>query len=71
MAEPTTNGGSQVAEGDVAMADTEESVPPNIKNEVKLDELFADVDSDDDEFSTSVKQELPGSSSPEKAPSPG
>jgi DNA primase small subunit len=71
MAEPTpiANGESQSAVSDITMADTEAPTAPEVKKEVNLDDLFADVESDD-EFPSSRGQDTPVSSSPEAPPSP-
>lgn len=65
---PVPNGTSQATEDDVAMAeaDAPATAPPEEKKEVKLEELFADADSDD-EFPSSRPQDTPTSSSPEIA----
>lgn len=65
---------SQATDGDVAMADdaaTAEapSTTVEVKKEVKLDDLFADVDSDD-EFPSSRPNEAPPPSSPPTATLP-
>lgn len=71
MDEATDNVASQASDGDVAMTDaaTAEEVPvtdANDKKEVKLEELFADVDSDD-EFPSSRPNETQAPSSPPTA----
>ena len=69
--EPTANGASQATDGDVAMDEAEAPQASGDKKDVKLDELFADMDSDD-EFPSSrePRSDLPASSSPESPPSP-
>jgi DNA primase small subunit len=73
----SANGDSQPSsEDDVAMAEAAESLPSQselaaveAKKEVKLDDLFADVDSDDEFPSSSRPAEAPKPSSPPPAPS--
>ncbi len=69
---PNGNGDSQVTDGDVAMEDAGDAVTLPIKKEVKevkLDDLFADADSDEEFPSSRPKEELV-SSSPEAPSSP-
>lgn len=73
MAEPaTSNGDNQIAaDGDVAMADVtdeattieESTAVTNSKKDVKLEDLFADVDSDE-EFPSTRPSDVPPTSSP-------
>ncbi len=66
------NGDSQVSDGDVAMEDAGDAAALPVKKEVKevkLDELFVDVDSDE-EFPSSRPKDEPTSSSPEAPSSP-
>ncbi|KAI2635748.1 prim-pol domain-containing protein [Hypomontagnella submonticulosa] len=69
---PAQNGDSQATGDDIAMADAK-ALPTDtneeVKKEVKLDELFADVDSDD-EFPSSRPGEAKFSSSPGAPASP-
>lgn len=68
------NGASPAPDGDVPMEEAGQSPVANgehsPKKDVKLDELFADVDSDD-EFPSSRPQDEPSSSSPSAPSSPG
>ncbi|KAK7924273.1 p48 polypeptide of DNA primase [Apiospora marii] len=72
--ESLQNGDSQVSNGDITMAEpetlpsTSNGAAVEEKKEVKLEDLFADVDSDDDEFPSSRPQETQPSSSPTAAP---
>tara|TARA_R110002060_G_scaffold15581_13_gene21762 strand:+ start:1221 stop:1556 length:336 start_codon:yes stop_codon:yes gene_type:complete len=73
----TENGNSQdseAADHDMTMADVAgtDTIPgalvkPEIKSEVKLEDLFADMDSDE-EFPSSTGQKLKITSSPPEAP---
>lgn len=72
--ESIQNGDSQVSNDDITMAEPE-ALPSTSngadfeeKKEVKLEDLFADVDSDDEEFPSSRPQETQPSSSPTAAP---
>ena len=59
---------SEAANGDVDMNGSEEPAP-QVKKEVKLEDLFADVDSDE-EFPSSAPVKDAPSSSPQRAASP-
>jgi len=63
------NGAEPSPDGDVVMDEGATEPVEAPKKEVKLDELFADVDSDD-EFPSSRPQDTPTSSSPDTPPSP-
>ncbi|TDZ53322.1 DNA primase small subunit [Colletotrichum trifolii] len=69
---PVPPDASQATDGDVAMAEADApavAAPEEEKKEVKLDDLFADVDSDE-EFPSSRPHDTPSSRSPEMATPP-
>lgn len=66
MAEPDAL--PSVTNGDAAATDNGDGEEETKKSEVKLEDLFADVDSDE-EFPSSRPQATPQSSSPDAAPS--
>ncbi|KAK8088490.1 DNA primase small subunit [Apiospora hydei] len=73
--ESIQNGDSQASNDDITMAEPEPlpsasngAADVEVKKEVKLEDLFADVDSDDEEFPSSRPQETQPSSSPTAAP---
>ncbi len=67
---PTTNDTPLSSDGDAAMEDAVAApMAEESKKDVKLEDLFADEDSDD-EFPSSRPQDEPTSSAPEGAPSP-
>jgi DNA primase small subunit len=74
MVDPPSNENTQATDADVAMADTTEdgtakTDAPDAKKDVKLEDLFDDVDSDE-EFPSSRPVDTPAPSSPPRIAPP-